>query len=154
MKKFIFAFVIPLFASCTSVSAQDATAHMSALADDVQDYSSCLWRSFIVSKLLHFNLSEGCWNKMMEKDGWGISTANGVAVDIGIYAKRLGYGDFEDAESANNNDRSANKSRVEGMVDAMRDKFSFTVNSGALKCTNAEWDLLHRYTGYIGEFLK
>lgn len=137
----------------SSAFAQDLSKQKE-LSDAVYQYSiNCWWRAFIVQKLMSFRLSPGCWDKMLENDGWGIKTVNNVAVDIGEYAKRLGYGDLEAAESANNNDRNANKPRVEQMVDGLKDKITVDVQADGIKCSDSEWDLLHRYLGVLGEFL-
>src|SRR6202007_1446048 len=124
------------------------------LARAVYDYTiNCWWQSFITGKLMTFKLSPGCWTKMLEKDGWGIKTTANYASEIGTYAKNQGYGDLEAAESANNNDRMANKPHVEEMVDGLKDKVSFALQADALKCTDSQWDLVHRYMSTIGEFI-
>jgi hypothetical protein len=76
------------------------------------------------------------------------------ATEIGEYAKKMDWGDFEEAESANNNDRANNKPRVSDMVDAIKGKIGFTLVADGIKGTDAEWNLVYRYMGSLGEFLE
>jgi len=122
------------------------------LSNKVYDYSiGCWWRKLIVDKLMTISLSPGLWTKMMEDDGWGIKTVNNMAIDMGEFAKNHGYGDLEAAESANNNDRNANKPQVESMVDALRGKVGFNLKADGVKGSPAEWDLIHRYMSTVGD---
>jgi len=143
--------VILLMSACTaSALAQD----QSQLSDKVYTYSiGCWWRKFIVDKLITLNISPGVSAKLMEEDGWGIKTINNLAISMGDFAKNHGYGDLEAAESANNNDRNANKPQVESMVDALRGKVGFTLNAASIKGSPSEWDLIHRYMSTIGDQL-
>ena len=125
----------------------------SDLADAVYDYNKCYWAQDMVNKLMAFKLSPGIWTKMLEKDGWGISTTSNAARNMEEFAKKNGWGDLEEAESANNNDRDNNKPHVYEMVDSLKDKMGFTLQADALKGTNAEWDLVHRYMTCVSEFL-
>src|ERR1700722_410909 len=85
------------------------TPDKAGLVDAVHDYKKSWWESLIVDKYYTFKLSPGCWAKLTEKDGWGISTTANSVTDFAEYAKKAGWGDFEAAESANNNDRDNNK---------------------------------------------
>jgi hypothetical protein len=69
------------------------------------------------------------------------------------YAKTNGWGDLEEAESANNNDRESNKPRVFEMVDSLKDKLGVTVQADTLKGSDAEWDRVHRYWTTLTEFI-
>ena len=127
--------------------------NQSDLADAVYDYNKCYWAQDMVNKLMSFKLSPGIWTKMLEKDGYGISTTSNAARNMEEFAKKNGWGDLEEAESANNNDRENNKAHVYEMVDSLKSKIGFTLQADALKGTNAEWDLVHRYMGVVTEFL-
>ncbi len=146
---FALALLFLSFAGCTTASsAQDKEQ----LSNKVYDYSiGCWWRKFIVDKLMTLNLSPAIWTKVMEDDGWGIKSVNNVAIDMGEFAKNHGYGDLEAAESANNNDRNANKPQVESMVDALRGKVGFTLKADGVKGSPSEWDLIHRYMTTVGD---
>lgn len=120
------------------------TADKAGLDDGVHDYKKSWWESLIVDKYYTFKLSPGCWAKLTEKDGWGIQTVANSVTEFSEYAKKMGWGDFEAAESANNNDRDNNKPRVQEMVDGLNGKFSSTLIADGIKCTDAEWDLVHR----------
>jgi hypothetical protein len=124
----------------------------SDLADAVYDYNKCYWAQDMVMKLMNFKLSPGIWTKMLEKDGWGISTTSNAARNMEEFAKKNGWGDLEEAESANNNDRANNKAHVLEMVDTLKPKIGFTLQAD-LKGSNAEWDLVHRYMTTVTEFL-
>ena len=125
----------------TPVHAQ-YTADKAGLADAIHDYTiGSWWETIIFDKLMSFKLSPGCWAKMTEKDGWGISTTTNFARALNDYTKNGGMPNLEEVESANNNDRANNKPRVEQQVDAMKNKVSFTLQADGIKCSDAEWDL-------------
>jgi hypothetical protein len=124
------------------------------LVDAVHEYKiNSWWQSIIVNRLMNFNLSPGIWNKMLEKDGWGIRVTSNVADQIGTYAQKQGWADLEAIESGNNSDRNKNKPQVEQTVDGLKDKISFTLDANTIKGTDAEWDLVHRYMGILGQWL-
>lgn len=154
MRKSLVIFISAALALLIQTAATAQQQDKSELASAVYDYSiNCWWRSFIVEKLMNFKVSPGCWTKLMDKDGWGVKTVNNFAYSLGDYGKAHGMGDLEAAESANNNDRMANKPRVEEMVNAMKGKVSFTLVADGIKCSDSEWDLVHRYMGTVGEFM-
>ena len=150
MKKGIILSGVLFGLSHTSSALAD---NQSDLADAVYDYNKCYWAQDMVNKLMSFKLSPGIWTKMLEKDGYGISTTSNAARNMEEFAKKNGWGDLEEAESANNNDRENNKAHVYEMVDSLKSKIGFTLQADALKGTNAEWDLVHRYMGVVTEFL-
>jgi len=124
------------------------------LSDAVHDFKGCYWAQIEVQKLMTFDLSPGIWTKMLEKGGWGIKDTSNLARALNDYSKLNGWGDFEAAEDANNHDRENNKPKVEGMVDAAKDKIGFTLVANNLRGTNAEWNLTHRYMAVITDFLN
>ncbi len=127
----------------------------SELVDAVREYKiNSWWQSLITDRLMSFKLSAGIWSKMLEKDGWGVKTTSNMADEIGEYAKQQGWADLEAVESANNNDRNNNKPQVEQLVDGLKNKISFTLDASALKGSDSEWDLVHRYMGTIGQYLS
>lgn len=126
----------------------------SDLSDAVYDYSKCYWQQYIVQRMMNFKLSPAIWTKMLDKENWGVKTTSNFASAIGEYAKKNGWGDFEGAESANNNDRENNKAKVSEMVDSIKGKIDFTLVADGIKGTDAEWDLVHRYMGTLSEFIE
>lgn len=93
------------------VSEAVASAHKTELVAKVRELSSGdQWSSRVVSELVTFKLSEAGWQLMLSDKG--VKVALGAARDINDYAKRIGLGDLEAVESANNNAREANQADV------------------------------------------
>ncbi len=139
---------------CGPAATVAQNADKTALVNAVREYKiNSAWESMILDKYFTFKVSPACWKKLCEKDGWGPKTAANSVTNFAEYAKRAGWGDFEAAESANNNDRENNKPHVQEMVNDLSGKFSFTLNADQIACSDAEWELVHRMWGSTFEAL-
>jgi hypothetical protein len=150
MRKVVILSAALLTIGCSNAALAD---NKTDLADLVYDSTKCYWAQDMVNKLMTFNLSPGIWAKMLDRDGWGKTCTGNSVRDMEQYAKTNGWGDLEEAESANNNDRESNKPRVFEMVDSLKDKLGVTVQADALKGSDAEWDRVHRYWTTLTEFI-
>lgn len=76
------------------------------------------WPSRVVNELMTFKLSEEAWKVMLSDKG--VRAAFGAARDINDYAVRIGLGDLEKIESANNNAREANQGDVTEQIAVLK----------------------------------
>lgn len=131
----------------------DQGSNQQDLLNKIHDYSHTWWVPLLVKTNLTFNVSDDWWPRLLESEGWGVKEISNFGTDINERYKRLGLGDLEDVESANNNDRDANKPTVESKIESLKNKVSFTLNTNGVKCGDTSFDLCHRYITTIGEFL-
>ncbi|PWU00198.1 MAG: hypothetical protein C5B53_04385 [Candidatus Melainabacteria bacterium] len=150
-RNLLFASFGALVLNISGAVAQDSGKE--ELINKVHEYTHSWWQPLIVKSQMDFDMSSDWWSKMLEQDGWGIKTVSNFAYDLNDFYKRQGLGDLEDIESANNNDRDANRARVESAIENLRNKASFKLATSGVKCDATSFDLCHRYMISIAEFL-
>ncbi|MBC8139618.1 MAG: hypothetical protein H8F28_27370 [Fibrella sp.] len=110
------------------VSATVATANKAELVARVRAVNSQdFWQSRVVSEMMTFNLSEEAWKVLLSDKG--VKAAFGAARDINDYAKRVGLGDLENVESANDNAREANQGDVTELLAKLKPLISLTLEA-------------------------
>lgn len=101
------------------VSAAVAEANKAELVARVKEANTGdFWPSRVVSELMTFKLSEEAWKTLLSEKG--VSSVFSLTQSIGRYATRVGLGDLERAESANNNARKANQDDVTEIMNAIK----------------------------------
>jgi len=144
---------VMLFSVRTTSAAIDQGQNKDELIAKVHEYVHSWWQPLLVKGQMDFNISSEWWPKMLEDDGWGVKTVANLAYDMNEYYKRQGLSDLEGIESANNNDRDANRARVQTAVDDLQNKVSFSLSTDGVNCDATSFDLCHRYMTTIGEFI-
>lgn len=105
------------------VSAAVAEANKAELVARVKEINiGDIWPSRVVSELMTFKLSEEAWKVLLSDKG--IKKAAGAARDINDYAMRIGLGDLEKLESANNA-REANQGDVTEQIAKLKPLIAF-----------------------------
>jgi hypothetical protein len=113
------------------------------------------WEAEVIDKLTEFRLNDEAWEKMLDpKTESGFRAANSYAKRFAAYAKRMGYGDLEDIESANNNDRTANRARIDALIRELKGRYSFTLILQSADCDETTWRLTLLYWATVGEILS
>lgn len=140
------------FAAVPAANVSPAAQKQEVVARILEDGSgNNYWQSYLFDSAISFDIPADGWTALQTPSG--ITVASGLALSLGYYAKEQGLGDLEKIESANNNDRKANRPRVKAAVDDMKGKFSFSVRGQGVKYDSATTALFFRYLGFMGEFL-
>ncbi|MBC8102615.1 MAG: hypothetical protein H7Z41_08515 [Cytophagales bacterium] len=109
------------------------------------------WPSRVVEEMMAFKLSEAGWQLMLSEKG--VKVAFGAARDINDYAKRVGLGDLEQVESANNNDRAGNQGDVGELLATLKPVIALTFEATQPNISPAAASLILRAFATIPEHM-
>ena len=124
------------------------------LADKTFDYTGYYYPRFIVEKLIKFNLSATCWEKVTGKNGWGPHSMSFVTRDIEAWFKDY-LGDAVAVTSIEGNGADVQRShqgRVEKAINDMKNRYFLTVDATDCDCNATTTEFLRKYVEFIGEY--
>ena len=139
--------------SGTPVSAAVAEANKAELVARVKEANTGdIWPSRVVDELMTFKLSEEAWKTLLSDKG--VSSVFSLTRSVGSYAVRVGLGDLERAESANNNARKANQDDVTEIMNAIKPVLALHIEATQPKVSLTASKLILTSLSVVGEHIS
>lgn len=135
------------------VTAAVAEANKAELVARVKEANTGdVWPSRVVSELMTFKLSDEAWKVLLSEKG--VSSVFSLTQNIGRYAVRIGLGDLERAESANNNARQANQDDVTEIMNAIKPVLALHFEATQPKVSPTSGKLILASLSVVGGYME